>query len=107
MSISKIAPVASATGFLPTIAIQFEHEGRLWNAQLVRFPDGRPAKIFLLDSGIAYHSATRLVTLLMQHGVDLIEIRRAVIGGPLSILLDRVIALYPRQEKQNGRIDVG
>jgi hypothetical protein len=83
----------------PKIAIRFEHGGVIYNAICGRGPDGSPAEIFL-DHG--HITTARLASLLLQHGVDIKTIRATVIGGPLAIVLDRIIALDSNQEDQKG-----
>jgi hypothetical protein len=79
-------------GRLPTIAIKYEYEGKRYTAQLIRHDDGRAARIYLLDSNPAFHTLARLASLLFAHGVPIKEVRRACIGGPLALVLDRIIA---------------
>jgi hypothetical protein len=76
---------------LPSIAIKFEHEGQRYNATFSRHDDGRIAEIYL-DGGHVHNTAARLASLLLAHGIDIKTIRRAVIGGPMSVVLDRIIA---------------
>jgi hypothetical protein len=87
---------------LPSIAINFVHEDTRYSATVTRHDDGRVAKIFLLDSRPALHTLARLASLCLSAGVALADIRRACIGGPLAIVLDRIIALGPNQETQKG-----
>jgi hypothetical protein len=47
-----------------------------------------------------FHTAVRLASLCLSAGVSLVDIRRACIGGPLSVVLDRIIALDSNQEIQ-------
>jgi hypothetical protein len=77
---------------LPTIAIKFEHEGQRYNATFSRHGDGRVAEIYL-DGGPVSHTSARLASLCLSAGVDLVTVRRACIGGPLAMLLDRIIAV--------------
>jgi hypothetical protein len=78
---------------LPSIVVKFEYEGQRYKAQFTRHDDGRVARIYLLDSGPAFHTLARLASLLLAHGVDLETIRRAVIGEPLAIVLDRIMKI--------------
>jgi Fe2+ transport system protein FeoA len=77
---------------LPNIAIKFEHDGKRYNATFSRHDDGRVAEIYL-DGGAVSNTAARLVSLLLAQGVDIKTIRRAVIGGPMAVVLDRLIEI--------------
>jgi hypothetical protein len=79
---------------LPNIEIQFMFEGERWIARLGRDDAGKPIEI-ALKGGHLHKTAAQLTTQLLQHGVDVQDIRRAVFGGPLAILLDRIIAVQP------------
>ncbi len=83
---------------LPHIAIRFDFEDVRYVARFVRDDAGRPIELFL-DGGPVQNTAVRLASLLLQNGVDLRTIRRAVIGGPLAIVLDRIIALDGKDKR--------
>ena len=69
---------------LPRLEINFPFEGERW---IARLGDGVASRIeIVLDGGRAQLNAQ-----LLQHGLDIKAIRRAVSGGPLAILLDRII----------------
>jgi hypothetical protein len=86
---------------LPNIEIRFVYEGERWIARLGRNDVGQPIEV-ILDGGPLHKIAGQLTTQLLQHGVDIKTIRSAVFGGPLAILLDRIIAVQP-QKKRDGR----
>jgi hypothetical protein len=86
---------------LPFIEIRFVFEGERWIAWLGRDYVGNPIEI-ILDGGPLRKTAGQLTTQLLQHGVDVKTIRSAVFGGPLAILLDRIIAVTPKSKK-DGR----
>ncbi|MDN5003987.1 hypothetical protein ACFQZO_24420 [Bradyrhizobium sp. GCM10027634] len=76
----------------PSIAFNFEHEGHRYRATAGRYPDGRLAEIFL-DTGkintplqANAETAAVLVSLLLQHGVD-VEIILHSIRGPIATAL--------------------
>jgi hypothetical protein len=77
---------------LPHIAVRFDFENVRYVARFARDETGRPVEVFL-DGGHVHNTTARLVSLLLQNGVDLRTIRRAVIGGPLAMVLDRILAL--------------
>jgi preprotein translocase subunit SecD len=77
---------------LPQIEIRFMFEGERYIARLGRDDTGKPIEI-VLDGGHLRKTAGQLATQLLQHGVDIKDIRGAVFAGPLAILLDRIIAL--------------
>jgi hypothetical protein len=79
---------------LPNIEIKFMFEGERWIARLGRDGAGKPIEI-ALKGGHLHKTAAQLTTQLLQHGVGVHDIRRAVFGGPLAILLDRIIAVQP------------
>jgi hypothetical protein len=54
-----------------------------------------------LDHG--HITTARLASLLLQHGVDVKTIRAAVIGGPLAIVLDRILALTNQENQKDDR----
>jgi hypothetical protein len=80
---------------LPQIEIRFVFEGEKYIARLGRDDVGNPIEI-VLDGGHLHKTAAQLTTQLLQHGVDVKTIRSAVYGGPLAILLDRIIAVKPK-----------
>ncbi|GAC1421078.1 MAG: hypothetical protein NVSMB6_22710 [Burkholderiaceae bacterium] len=85
---------------LPNIAITFLHDGRRCTATFSRHPNGKVAEIYL-DGGAIHNTSARLASLLLANGVDLETIRRAIIGGPLAIVLDRIIALDEPQDPES------
>jgi hypothetical protein len=77
---------------LPKIEIRFIFEGELYIARLGRDDAGKAIEV-ILDGGPLHKTAGQLTTQLLQHGVDIKDIRQAVFAGPLAILLDRIIAI--------------
>jgi hypothetical protein len=78
-----------------SVVVAFEHEGQRYRAGASHFPDGRPAEIFL-DTGKAGSTVQRyaddaaiLVSLLLQHGVEIEAIRHSV-AGPIATALAMV-----------------
>jgi hypothetical protein len=86
---------------LPQIEIRFVFERERYIARLGRDDAGDPIEI-VMDGGHLHKSAAQLTTQLLRHGVDVKTIRSAVFGGPLAILLDRIIAVTPKITK-DGR----
>jgi len=78
--------------------MRFDFEDVRYVARFSRDDAGRPVEIFL-DGGSVHNTAARLASLCLSAGVDLVSIRRAVIGGPLAIVLDRIIALDGKDER--------
>jgi hypothetical protein len=74
----------------PRIAFKFEHDGQQYRATFSRFTDGRLAEITL--DGDA-DTPARLASMLLQYGVEIETVRRAVNGGPIAVALDRIIAI--------------
>ncbi|WP_338688289.1 hypothetical protein V5279_23540 [Bradyrhizobium sp. 26S5] len=76
-----------------SIAFNFEHEGFRYRATASRFPDGTLAEIFLdtdkLDTPLQQNAETAalLVSLLLQHGVDVDTIRHSI-RGPIAIAIE-------------------
>jgi hypothetical protein len=90
---------------LPQIEIRFPFKGERWITRLGRDDTGQPIEIFL-DGGHLHKIAAQLTSQLLQHGVSVRTIRAAVFGGPLAILLDRIIAIQPRAtSKQTKKRD--
>ncbi|WOH70665.1 hypothetical protein RX330_20425 [Bradyrhizobium sp. NDS-1] len=77
----------------PSIAFNFEHEGHRYRATASRYADGRLAEIFLdtdkLNTPLqaSAETAAVLVSLLLQHGVDVERIKHSV-RGPIAIALE-------------------
>jgi hypothetical protein len=86
----------------PRISFKFHHEGRQHSATFGRFDDGRLAEIFI-DGGAVFNTPARLASLLFQHGVDVETVRRAVIGGPLAIALDRIMSMDGPRDPESER----
>jgi hypothetical protein len=72
---------------LPQIEIKFVFEGERYIARLGRDDAGKPIEI-VLNGGHLHKTAAQLTTQLLQHGVDIKDIRSAVFAGPLVILLE-------------------
>ncbi|WP_338821435.1 hypothetical protein [Bradyrhizobium septentrionale] len=76
-----------------SIAFNFEHEGFRYRATASRFADGTLAEIFLdtdkLDTPLQQNAETAalLVSLLLQHGVDVDTIRHSI-RGPIAIAME-------------------
>jgi hypothetical protein len=79
---------------LPQIEIQFPFKGERYIARLGDDDTGQPIEIFL-EGGRLHKTAAQLTSQLLQHGVKIQTIRKAVFAGPLAILLDRIIAIKP------------
>jgi hypothetical protein len=62
---------------LPNIEIRFIFEGERWIARLGRDYAGKPIEV-VLDGGPLHKTAGQLTTQLLQHGVDIKDIRSAV-----------------------------
>lgn len=76
-----------------SFSFNFDHEGHRYRVTASRFHDGKLAEIFL-DTGkpnaaVQTNAETTaiLVSLLLQHGVDVAEIRRSL-HGPIAMALD-------------------
>ena len=80
---------------LPRIAIRFYNRDGCYTVTFGRFPDGRPSEIFL-DGPYSFFSVMRMATMALQHGVPIESVRGAVIGGPMAMAIDRVIAACKR-----------
>jgi hypothetical protein len=75
----------------PRIAFRFEHNGQQHKAVYGRFDNGRVAEVFI--DGFDDTSAS-LATLLLQRGVEIETVRRAVNDDSLiAIVLDRLMAI--------------
>jgi hypothetical protein len=81
---------------LPNIEISFPFKGERWIARVGDI--GIPIEI-ILDDGRPHQIAAQLTSQLLQHGLSIHMIRAAVFGGPLAVLLDKVIATKPRATK--------
>ena len=73
-----------------TEAVVFEHEGIRYRASFGRFPSGELAEVFLdvpgkFGSTLQQHAETSaiLVSLLLQHGVELHVIKHSI-RGPIA-----------------------
>jgi hypothetical protein len=71
----------------------YRHENHDYRATVSRFPDGRLAELFL-DTGKINtplqqnaENAAILVSLLLQHGVDVKLIRHSI-SGPIAMAID-------------------
>jgi hypothetical protein len=73
----------------PRTAFKFEHDGEQHTATFGRFDNGRLAEIHLDGFG---DTPARLASMLLQHGVEVETVRRAV-DGPLAVALDRIMAI--------------
>ena len=75
------------------VSFNFDHEGCRYRVTATRFNDGRLAEIFLdsvrINTALQQHAETSaiLVSLLLQHGVD-VEVIRHSISGPIAIALE-------------------
>jgi len=78
--------------------INFVHEGERWITRLGNY-DRRPTIGIRLDDDPLHKIADQLTPQLLQHGVKIKAIRRAVFGGPLAILLDRIIAVQAKTRR--------
>ena len=77
-----------------TEAVVFEHEGIRYRASFGRFPTGELAEVFLdvpgkFGSMLQQHAETSaiLVSLLLQHGVELHVILHSI-SGPIAVALN-------------------
>ena len=77
-----------------TEAVVFEHEGIRYRASFGRFPSGELAEVFLdipgkFGSTLQQHAETSaiLVSLLLQHAVELHVIRHSI-SGPIAVALN-------------------
>jgi hypothetical protein len=86
---------------VPNIEIKFIHEGERWIARLGRNDAGKAIEV-ILDGGPLRKTAGQLTTQLLRHGVDVKDIRSAVFGGPLAILLDRIMTIDPKTKLEGG-----
>ena len=79
-------------------SFNFVHDGRTYHATATRYPDGRLAEIFLdvgkAGSSVQQHAEANavLVSLALQHGVEVETIVHAVAGGPLAAALELAAA---------------
>lgn len=80
-----------------SVVVAFEYEGHRYRASASRFPDGRMAEVFL-DVGKAGSSVQRhaddaavLLSLLLQHGVPVEQIRHSV-SGPIATAINMLAA---------------
>jgi hypothetical protein len=75
---------------------QFRHEGHSYTASVSRFPDGRPAEVFLdtakAGSAIQAHAqdSAVLVSLALQFGIDPLTIAHSL-AGPIATALKLAI----------------
>ncbi|NVN88602.1 MAG: hypothetical protein HXX15_21190 [Rhodopseudomonas sp.] len=76
-----------------SIAFSFEFEGHRYRASAGFFADGRLAEIFLdtekAGSALQLHAETAaiLVSLCLQHGVDVATVRHSI-NGPIAVAID-------------------
>ena len=87
---------------LPQIEINFLFEGERWIARLGDGYESRSIEI-VLDGGRIHKTAAQLTSQLLPYGLDAAALRRAVFGGPLAILLDRIIAVKPQSTPKDIR----
>jgi hypothetical protein len=84
---------------------RLEHDGMKFSAGIGRFPDGRPAELFVSTDklGTLFDAVMRdsaiLLSFALQHGVDVGTIRRALLrngdgsaAGPIGAVLDLIEA---------------
>ena len=82
-----------------SIGIKFEYEGHSYRATASRYPDGRLAEIFLdtgkINTPLQQNAETAaiLVSLLLQHGVDVALIRHSI-SGPIAMAIDMAEEAY-------------
>jgi hypothetical protein len=77
---------------LPRIAFKISYDGQTHTATYGRFADGRPSEIYL-SGGAVNNTPARLASMLLQVGVPIEDVRRACLGTPLSVALDRIISI--------------
>ena len=76
----------------PSERFEFEHTGLAYTATVSRYPDGRPAEIFLdcakVNSGSAIHAqdSAILVSMLLQYGVGAETVQHSI-AGPIATAL--------------------
>ena len=77
-----------------TEAVVFEHEGVRYRASFGHLPSGELAEVFLdvpgkFGSTLQQHAETSaiLVSLLLQHGVELHVIKHSI-SGPIAVALN-------------------
>jgi hypothetical protein len=81
----------------PSFAFSFEHEGHRYCATASRFDDGRLAEIFLdtgkINTPLQQNAETSalLVSLLLQHGVNVTTIRHSI-EGPIAVAIDMAVS---------------
>jgi hypothetical protein len=85
----------------PSEILGFEALGLLFTRSVSRYPDGRPAEVFIDNHkcGSAVGTLARdmaiAVSFALQHGADVEVIRRALCrdgkGRPLGVLLDLIV----------------
>ena len=90
------------TPSLPQIEINFLFEGERWIARLGDSYESRSIAI-VLNGGPVHKVAAQLTSQLLQHGLDAAALRRAVFGGPLALLLDRIIAVKPQSAPKDSQ----
>jgi hypothetical protein len=84
----------------PSLTVAFWHEGFRFRATASRFPDGRLAELFLDvgKDGSALKeyadNAARLVSMLLQNGVDADDIR-SLVTGPIQRALTEFAGIRP------------
>jgi hypothetical protein len=75
------------------VSFNLDHESHPYRVCVSRFADGRLAEIFLdagkVNSPLQQHAETSaiLVSLLLQHGVNVETIRHSI-SGPIAVALD-------------------
>jgi hypothetical protein len=74
----------------PRIAIRLGYESQLHSITYGRFADGRIAEVFI--DGFD-NEAARLVTLLLQRGVEIETVRRSIKDGLLAAVIDRLMVI--------------
>ncbi|KRR09650.1 hypothetical protein CQ12_13895 [Bradyrhizobium jicamae] len=79
-----------------SVAFNFDCEGHRYRATASHYPDGRLAEIFLdtgkINTPLQQHAETSaiLVSLLLQHGVEVDAIRHSI-SGPIAVALDLAV----------------
>lgn len=79
-----------------SISFEFDCEGHRYRATATNYPDGRLAELFLdtgkINTPLQQNAETSaiLVSLLLQHGVDVAVIRHSI-SGPIAIALDMAV----------------
>jgi hypothetical protein len=79
--------------YFPTRHLAFCWEGERFDGWWTLDPRGRIAELGLKgERGSVPHMTTaRLASLALSVGVDLADVRKAVIGGPLARMIDKII----------------